>query len=155
MMDFLNEQLESLKKAGLYRTLKSLRGPQSATTIIDEKRVLQFSSNNYLGLADHPRLKAAAQEAIDSCGSGSGASRLICGNLELNETLEGKVAKLKKKENALLFSTGYMANIGIISTLTGEEDIIFSDEFNHASIIIDVYLSGTKKMKSAIGLLIK
>lgn len=135
MMDFLEERLESLKKAGLYRTLKSLRGPQSATTIIDEKRVLQFSSNNYLGLADHPRLKAAAQEAIDSCGSGSGASRLICGNLELNEKLEGKIAKLKKKENALLFNTGYMANIGIISTLMGEEDVIFSDEFNHASII--------------------
>ena len=135
MMDFLNEQLESLKKYGLYRALKSLRGPQSATTIIDEKRVLQFSSNNYLGLADHPRLKAAAQEAIDSCGSGSGASRLICGNLELNEKLEGKIAKLKKKENALLFSTGYMANIGIISTLMGEEDVVFSDEFNHASII--------------------
>ena len=134
-MDFLEERLESLKKAGLYRTLKSLRGPQSATTIIDEKRVLQFSSNNYLGLADHPRLKAAAQEAIDSCGSGSGASRLICGNLELNEKLEGKIAKLKKKENALLFNTGYMANIGIISTLMGEEDVIFSDEFNHASII--------------------
>jgi len=135
MMDFLEERLESLKKAGLYRTLKSLRGPQSATTTIDEKRVLQFSSNNYLGLADHPRLKAAAQEAIDSCGSGSGASRLICGNLELNEKLEGKIAKLKKKENALLFSTGYMANIGIISTLMGEEDVVFSDEFNHASII--------------------
>lgn len=135
MMDFLNEQLESLKKAGLYRALKSLRGPQTATTIIDEKRVLQFSSNNYLGLADHPRLKAAAQEAINNCGSGSGASRLICGNLELNEKLEGKIAKLKKKENALLFNTGYMANIGIISTLMGEKDIIFSDEFNHASII--------------------
>ena len=135
MMDFLNEQLESLKKAGLYRALKSLRGPQTATTIIDEKRVLQFSSNNYLGLADHPRLKAAAQEAINNCGSGSGASRLICGNLELNEKLEGKIAKLKKKENALLFNTGYMANIGIISTLMGEEDVIFSDEFNHASII--------------------
>ncbi|MCK5256443.1 MAG: 8-amino-7-oxononanoate synthase [Deltaproteobacteria bacterium] len=134
-MDFLNEQLESLKKAGLYRALKSLRGPQTATTIIDEKRVLQFSSNNYLGLADHPRLKAAAQEAINNCGSGSGASRLICGNLELNVKLEGKIAKLKKKENALLFNTGYMANIGIISTLMGEEDIILSDEFNHASII--------------------
>ena len=70
MMDFLEERLEALKKAGLYRTLKSLSGPQSAITIIDEKRVLQFSSNNYLGLADHPRLKAAAQEAINNYGSG-------------------------------------------------------------------------------------
>lgn len=134
-MDFLEERLESLKKAGLYRALRSLRGPQSATTIVDGKRVLQFSSNNYLGLANHPRLKVAAQEAIDSCGSGSGASRLICGNLELNETLEHKIAKLKKKENALLFSTGYMANVGVITSLMDEGDVVFSDAFNHASII--------------------
>lgn len=135
MMDFLKDQLESLEKAGLYRTLRHLRGPQSATTIIDGKRVLQLSSNNYLGLADHPRLKAAAKEAIDKYGSGAGASRLICGNLELNSKLEDEIAKLKKKESALLFSTGYMANLGIITALMGEGDIIFSDEFNHASII--------------------
>lgn len=134
-MDFLEERLESLKKAGLYRALRLLKGPQSATTIVDGKRVLQFSSNNYLGLANHPRLKVAAQEAIDSCGSGSGASRLICGNLELNETLEHKIAKLKKKDNALLFSTGYMANVGVITSLMDEGDVVFSDAFNHASII--------------------
>jgi len=135
MMDFLKDQIESLKKAGLYRTLRSLQGPQSATTIIDGKRVLQLSSNNYLGLANHPRLKAAAKEAIDRYGSGAGASRLICGNLELNSKLEDGIAKLKKKESALLFSTGYMANIGILTALMAEGDVIFSDEFNHASII--------------------
>lgn len=134
-MDFLKERLEYLKKAGLYRALRPLGGPQSTTAIIDGKRVLQLSSNNYLGLANHPRLKTAAKEAIEKYGSGSGASRLVCGNLELNEKLEDRIARLKKKESALLFNTGYMANIGILSALMGEGDVIFSDEFNHASII--------------------
>ena len=134
-MDFLKERLEYLKKAGLYRVLRPLGGPQSTTAIIDGKRVLQLSSNNYLGLANHPRLKTAAKEAIEKYGSGSGASRLVCGNLELNEKLEDRIARLKKKESTLLFNTGYMANIGILSALMGEGDVIFSDEFNHASII--------------------
>lgn len=134
-MDFLKERLEFLKKDGLYRVLRPLGGPQSTTAIIDGKRVLQLSSNNYLGLANHPRLKTAAKEAIEKYGSGSGASRLVCGNLELNEKLEDRIARLKKKESALLFNTGYMANIGILSALMGEGDVIFSDEFNHASII--------------------
>lgn len=135
MMDFLKDRLASLQRAGLYRTLRDLSGPQSATTVVDGKRVVQLSANNYLGFANHPRLKAAAKEAVEKYGSGSGASRLVCGNLELNGKLEGKIAKLKKKECALLFSTGYMANIGIITSLMNKEDVIFSDELNHASII--------------------
>jgi len=135
MMDFLKDQIEYIKRAGLYRTLKSMQSAQSGTTIIDGRRVIQLSSNNYLGFADHPRLKAAAREAIERYGSGAGGSRLICGNLELNEKLEAKIARLKKKESALLFNTGYMANIGILTAIMGEGDVIFSDEFNHASII--------------------
>lgn len=135
MMDFLKNQVESLKKAGLYRTLKELGSAQSATTVIDGKRVVQLSSNNYLGLANHPRVKAAVIEMVEKYGSGSGASRLVCGNLKLNGTLEDKIAHLKGKESALLFSTGYMANIGIITALVGEGDVILSDELNHASII--------------------
>lgn len=135
MMDFLKDRLASLQRTGLYRTLRDLSGPQSATTVVDGKRVVQLSANNYLGFANHPRLKAAAKEAVEKYGSGSGASRLVCGNLELNGKLEGKIAKLKKKECALLFSTGYMANIGIITSLMNKEDVIFSDELNHASII--------------------
>jgi 7-keto-8-aminopelargonate synthetase-like enzyme len=134
-MDFLRERLASLKKAGLYRTLREQQGPQSATTIIDGKEVVQLSSNNYLGLANHPRLKAAAREALEQFGSGSGASRLICGNLELNGKLEDKIAAVKKQESGLLFSTGYMANIGILAALMEEGDAIFSDELNHASIV--------------------
>ena len=90
-MDVLHDQLEFLKKEGLYRTLREVDGPQSATMVIDGKKVVQFSSNDYLGLANHPRLKAAAQEAIETYGSGAGASRLVSGNLVLNGQLEKKI----------------------------------------------------------------
>ena len=134
-MDVFHDQLERLKKTGLYRTLRDVKGPQSATMVIDGRNVLQFSSNDYLGLANHPHLKAAAQEAIENFGSGSGASRLVSGNLELNDKLEKKIADLKGQESGLLFSTGYMANLGIIHAIVGEGDAIFSDQLNHASIV--------------------
>ena len=134
-MDVLHDQLEFLKKEGLYRILRDVEGPQSATMIIDGKKVVQFSSNDYLGLANHPRLKAAAKEAIEAYGSGSGASRLVSGNLLLNGQVEEKIAHLKKQESGLLFNSGYMANIGIINALAGEGDAIFSDQLNHASIV--------------------
>jgi len=134
-MDFLRERLASLKKSGLYRTLREHHGPQGATACIDGKEVVQLASNNYLGLANHPRLKAAAREALEAFGSGSGASRLVCGNLALNGKLEDKIAAVKGQESALLFSTGYMANIGILAALMEEGDVIFSDALNHASII--------------------
>ena len=144
-MDVLHDQLESLKKAGLYRTLRDVDSPQSATMVIDGKKVMQFSSNDYLGLANHPRLKAAAQEAIENYGSGSGASRLVSGNLVLNGQLEKKIAHLKKQESGLLFNTGYMANMGIINALVGEGDVIFSDQLNHASIVDACRLSKAEK----------
>lgn len=134
-MDFLHDQLEDLKRQGLYRSLKDVEGPPGTTIVIDGRKALQFASNDYLGLANHPRLKAAAMDAVERYGVGSGASRLVCGNLDLNRKLEEKVAQLKKKEAALLFSTGYMANLGVIAALAGEGDLILSDEFNHASIV--------------------
>ena len=134
-MDVLHDQLEFLKKENLYRTLREVESPQSAAMVIDGKRVVQFSSNDYLGLANHPRLKAAAQEAIETYGSGAGASRLVSGNLVLNGQLEKKISHLKKQESGLLFNTGYMANMGIINALVGEGDVIFSDQLNHASIV--------------------
>ncbi len=134
-MDFLHDRLEDLKRMGLYRSLREVEGPPGATIVIDGRKLLQFSSNNYLGLANHPRLKAAAMAAVERYGVGSGASRLVCGNLDLNRKLEEKVAQLKKKEAALLYSTGYMANLGVIAALAGEGDLILSDEFNHASIV--------------------
>ena len=124
-----------MRKQGLYRLLRTVEGPQGTVTVIDGRKVLQFSSNNYLGLANHPRLTAAVREAVERYGAGSGSSRLICGNLQLNSHLECLIARLKKKEAALLFSTGYMANAGVITALMGEGDVILSDEFNHASIV--------------------
>ena len=134
-MDFLRDQLEDLKRSGRYRLLREVEGPPGTTIVIDGRKLLQFSSNNYLGLANHPRLKAAAMAAVERYGVGSGASRLVCGNLDLNRKLEEKLAQLKKKEAALLYSTGYMANLGVIAALAGEGDLILSDEFNHASIV--------------------
>ncbi len=134
-MDFLYDQLDDLKGKDLYRSLKEVQGPQGTSITIDGRKALQFSSNDYLGLANHPRLKAAAREAVEHYGAGAGSSRLVCGNIDLNRKLEEKVARLKKKDAALLYSTGYMANLGIIAALTGEGDLIVSDEFNHASIV--------------------
>ena len=111
---------------------------------MDGHDVLNFSSNNYLGLANHPALRAAAKDAIDRYGCGSGASRLISGNMTLHEELENKIAQFKKTEAALVFNSGFQANTGILSTLSGEGDVIFSDALNHASIIDGCRLSRSK-----------
>jgi 8-amino-7-oxononanoate synthase len=145
-MDFLHDQLEDLKRQGLYRSLKDVEGPTGTSLIIDGRKALQFASNDYLGLANHPRLKAAAGEAVARYGAGAGSSRLVCGNLDLNRQLEEKVAQLKHKETALLYSTGYMANLGVITALAGEGDLIVSDEFNHASIVDACRLSRAQVM---------
>jgi 8-amino-7-oxononanoate synthase len=112
-----------------------IEGEQGPILIIDGRGALNFCSNNYLGLANHPALRAAAKEAIDRYGCGSGASRLISGNMELHEKLEEKIAWLKGTETALIFNSGYQANTGLFSCLLGEGDTIFSDALNHASII--------------------
>jgi len=110
-------------------------GDQGATLSIDGREVVNFSSNNYLGIANHPELAAAAKAAIDRYGCGSGASRLISGNMTLHEELENRLARFKGTEAALVFNSGFQANTGVISTLAGESDAIFSDALNHASII--------------------
>ncbi|HWP60188.1 MAG TPA: 8-amino-7-oxononanoate synthase [Candidatus Acidoferrales bacterium] len=133
--DFILKELRALREAGLYRSLKRVQGEQGPTLMIEGRELLNFCSNNYLGLAGHPALCAAAKEAIDRYGCGSGASRLISGNLELHEQLEEKIAALKGTEAALVFNSGYQANTGLLSCLAGEGDTIFSDALNHASII--------------------
>ena len=132
---FIQRELEALKQAGLYRSLRRIDGEQGPTLIVDGKEVLNFCSNNYLGLASHPALRAAAKAAIDRYGCGSGASRLISGNMELHEKLEERIARLKGTETALVFNSGYQANTGLLSCLVGEGDAIFSDALNHASLI--------------------
>jgi 8-amino-7-oxononanoate synthase len=133
--EFIDNELQALKDASLYRRLRTVAGDQGPTLTVDGREVLNFSSNNYLGLANHPALAAAAKEAIDLYGCGSGASRLISGNMALHEELEKQLADLKGTEAALIFNSGFQANTGILATLAGPGDVIFSDALNHASII--------------------
>lgn len=142
--DLIQNELERLKQHGLYRKLRLVEGAQGPTLVLDGQEVLNFSSNNYLGLANHPALREAAKEAIDRYGCGSGASRLITGNMAMHEELERKIAALKGTEAALIFNSGYQANIGILSALIGEGDVIYSDALNHASIIDGCRLSQAK-----------
>ncbi len=145
MLDvFLKETLDDLNTRSLKRTLKPVDGVQSARIIIDGKNVLNLCSNNYLGLADDKRLEQAAMEAIKKEGLGSGASRLVCGNMESHRALEMTLAKFKGTESAIVFSTGYMANVGIISSLYNRHDAIFSDKLSHASITDGILLSGAE-----------
>ena len=139
---FFEESLKNLEMKGLRRALRSVDGAQGAEIMIDGRRVLNFCSNNYLGLADDPRLKEALLKTLQEEGVGSGASRLVCGNMSSHRRLEEKIARFKGSESALVFSTGYMANVGIISSIFQREDIIFSDKLNHASIIDGMILSG-------------
>jgi 8-amino-7-oxononanoate synthase len=140
----IETELLRLKEAELYRKLRRVEGDQGPTLLLDGREVVNFSSNNYLGLANHPVLAEAAKAAIDRYGCGSGASRLISGNMTLHEELERKIAELKGTEAALVFNSGFQANTGILSTLVGEGDVIFSDALNHASIIDGCRLSRAK-----------
>lgn len=134
-------ELQEIKRQGLYRQLRHVEGEQGPTIFLDGQEVLNLSSNNYLGLANHPAIREAAKEAIDRYACGSGASRLISGNMTLHLELEESIAKLKGAEAALVFNSGFQANVGLLSTLVGEGDVIFSDALNHASIIDGCRLS--------------
>ena len=139
--EILTARLAEVKESGLYRRLRAVESAQDAAIILEGQEVLLFSSNNYLGLANHPALKRAAQEAIERYGCGSGASRLISGSMAVHHELENRLAALKKTEAALVFPTGYHANIGVLSALMGPDDTILSDSLNHASIIDGCRLS--------------
>ena len=142
----LQQHLEDLKDKNLYRHLRTLESAQGPWVTLEGRQVLNLCSNNYLGLSSHPRVIEAATEAIQQWGCGSGASRLICGNLSLHEVLENRLAAFKGTEAALLYNSGYTANGGIISALVGREDFVFSDELNHASIIDGCRLSQARVM---------
>jgi len=141
LTDKLTRELNDLQDKGLRRHLRRITGPQSRRVIVDGKEAVNFCSNNYLGLADDLRLTKAAADAMAQYGFGSGASRLVCGNMAPHEELEAALAKLKKTESALVFNSGYAANTGIIPALFGREDIVFSDKLNHASIVDGIILS--------------
>jgi 8-amino-7-oxononanoate synthase len=140
-LDSIRAELQALADAGLKRRMRPVDGPQSAEVVVDGKRAINFSSNNYLGLAGHPMLAAAADRAMAEHGFGSGASRLIVGNLAPHRALETTIARWKGTESALLFNSGYHANVGMVSALLGPDDVAFSDELNHASLIDGCRLS--------------
>src|SRR5437762_5004024 len=134
-MTDIQEQLEEIKDLGLYRRMRMISGPQGPRVVLDGKPVLLLCSNNYLGLADHPRVREAAADAAMRWGVGSGASRLVSGNMTLHRRLEERLAEFKRAQSALVFGSGYLANLGVIPALAGKGDVVFSDELNHASII--------------------
>ena len=134
-MTDLGDRLEELDSYGLRRRLRLISGPQGPRVVLDGQPVLLLCSNNYLGLADHPRVREAAAEAAMRWGVGAGASRLISGNMKLHRRLEERLADFKGYEAALLFGSGYLANSGAIAALARRGEIVFSDELNHASII--------------------
>ncbi|HSR95146.1 MAG TPA: 8-amino-7-oxononanoate synthase [Solirubrobacterales bacterium] len=129
------ERLEELRKSGLHRRLRLVGSEQGPRVLLDGRQVLLLCSNNYLGLADHPKVREAAAEAALRWGAGAGGSRLISGNMEPHRALEERLAAFKGYESALLFGSGYLANIGTISALAGSGEVVFSDELNHASIV--------------------
>ena len=126
-LSFLTQEISALKEKGRYRALRPMSTPQEAEIIIDGKKLINFSSNNYLGLANHPEVVEALSEYARKYGVGSGASRLINGHMEVHAELEEAVARFKGAEACLTFSSGYMANLGLLGTLAGPEATIFSD----------------------------
>jgi glycine C-acetyltransferase/8-amino-7-oxononanoate synthase len=140
-MTDIADRLEELRELGLYRRVRMISGPQGPRVVLDGKPVLLLCSNNYLGLADHPRVREAAADAAMRWGVGAGASRLVSGTMTVHRRLEERLAEFKHTQAALLFGSGYLANIGVITALAGRDQVVFSDELNHASIIDGCRLS--------------
>jgi 8-amino-7-oxononanoate synthase len=134
-MSEVAERLEKLRESGLHRRPRLVEGAQGPRIQLDGRRVLLLCSNDYLGLAGHPRVRAAAAEAALEWGAGAGGSRLISGNMAPHRRLEERLADFKGYEAALLFGSGYLANVGVVSALAGRGQVVFSDELNHASIV--------------------
>jgi len=140
-LQFLDDAIQELKRDGLYRTLRELEGEQLPRARFDGREVINLSSNNYLGLTTHPKLREAAIQAVRTLGAGSGSVRTIAGTMKLHMDLERRIAAFKKTEASVVFQSGFAANAGTVSALLGKEDLIISDELNHASIIDGARLS--------------
>ncbi len=141
-MEKISNELKKIKESGLYRELNILEGAQGPHVKIKGRTYISFCSNNYLGLANHPEVVKAVEDAVGKYGWGAGASRLVSGNTELHQALEDEISKFKRKEAAIVFPTGYMANIGTICSLVSSGDLVVCDRLNHASIIDGCRLSG-------------
>jgi len=140
-LQFLDEALAQIRAEGLYRKLRVLAGEQRPTSRFDSKDVINLSSNNYLGLTTHPKLREAALRALKELGVGSGSVRSIAGTMEIHMELERRIATFKKTEASVVFQSGFAANAGTVAAILGKDDLILSDELNHASIIDGARLS--------------
>jgi len=147
--EWMQKEISNIKEKGLWTNIRTLSSPQGAWLVVDGKKVLNFCSNNYLGLANHPKLREAAQAAIKKYGVGPSAVRTIAGTMDLHNELEERVTKFKGAEAAVTFQSGFAANLGTIQALVGKKDVIFSDELNHASIIDGSRLSGARIVRYA------
>jgi glycine C-acetyltransferase len=143
-LEWIQTELDNLHEAGLYNQIRTLETPQGAWLQVDGNKVLNFCANNYLGLANHPRIVQAAKAAADQYGVGPGAVRTIAGTLDLHLELEKRLAAFKGVDRAITFQSGFTANLGTIPALVGKEDVIFSDRLNHASIIDGCRLARSK-----------
>lgn len=143
-LDFITQELEKLKEAGLLINIRTIEGPQGAWITVDGKKVFNLCSNNYLGFANNPLLKLAAQRAIEAYGVGPAAVRTIAGTTTIHKELERKLALFKGAESTISFQSGFCANLAVIPAMVGEGDVVFSDELNHASIIDGCRLSRAK-----------
>ena len=137
-------ELQSLNQQSLYRRRRVVESPQSVLMLLDGRQVVNFCSNDYLGLANHPEVIAAFKRGVDQYGVGSGSAHLICGHSHAHHALEDELAAFTGRERALLFSTGYMANLGVISTLVGRGDSVLEDRLNHASLLDGGLLSAAR-----------
>ncbi|HDY67556.1 MAG TPA: glycine C-acetyltransferase, partial [Candidatus Scalindua sp.] len=146
-LNFITEELDKLEEAGLLVQVRTIEGPQGAWIIIDGKKVLNLSSNNYLGFANNPELKSASQKAIETYGVGPAAVRTIAGTTSLHRELERKLAHFKGVEGSITFQSGFCANLAVIPAIVGKEDVVFSDELNHASIIDGCRLSKARVVR--------
>ncbi|PHJ38220.1 hypothetical protein P378_10335 [Desulforamulus profundi] len=140
-INFLAEELLEIQEKGLFRQFKTIQSHSGEWITLGGNKLLNLCSNNYLGLANDPRVKEAAAAALEVYGFGATASRLIVGNYELYDQLEKEIALFKGTEGALVFNSGYAANLGVIPVLVGREDIVISDKLNHASIVDGIILS--------------
>jgi glycine C-acetyltransferase len=147
--EWIHEELANLKQSGLFTNIRTLSSPQGAWLMVDNQRVLNFCSNNYLGLANHPHLVKAAQEAISQYGIGPAAVRTIAGTMDIHLELERRLAIFKGVKAAITFQSGFNANLATIPALVGVDDVIYSDELNHASIIDGCRLSRAKILRYA------
>jgi glycine C-acetyltransferase len=139
--EYLKSELDEMKKQGTFRALIPLESDQGAKVVINGKEVIQLSSNNYLGLTSHPRLRKAALEAVEKYGAGTGSVRTIAGTFSMHEELEEKLAKFKHTEAALVFQSGFTTNQGVLSSILTDKDVVISDALNHASIIDGIRLT--------------